>query len=222
MLSKPDPPLAPPQRTGLLKIFVPFFLVFLNVIPAYAIPVVIDQILATVDDHLITQSDLHFQTLFSLEFPLLEEKDKDPHLEFAIDQVLFLEDAGKFGIEKPSDEEIKAKLSEIQKGIGTEEQFKELLTKEGLTMDDVKELITRYFLSKQFIDQRINFFVFVSDNEIESYYKDHLADWNGAPMGDVRSQINTILSEQKRKIKLEDFLVKRRAKAKIRVNPPYP
>ena len=227
MSSKPNPHLPLSQRPvllrpGRLKIISFFFLALFYSESVHPAPVIIDQIMATVDGQLITRSDLRFQTLFSLEFPMPEERDKNPHLEFAINQVLFLEDAGKFGIQKPADEEINAMLTEIQKGIGTEEKFKELLIKEGLTIADVKERITQYLLSKQYIDQRINFFIFVPDNEIESYYKDHLADWNGAPLEDVRGQINTILFGQKKKVKLEDFLAKRRAKANIRINPTPP
>ncbi|MBI1820407.1 MAG: hypothetical protein HY036_07690 [Nitrospirae bacterium] len=209
------------QRPGFLKLFGPFVLGLIYLTPVHAAPAIIDQILAVVDGQLITQSDLHFQMLFSLEFPLLEEKDKDPHLQFAIDQVLFLEEAEKFGVEKPTEKEINARLTDFQNGFGTEEKFQELLIKEGLTIEDVKKLIVRYLLSKEFVDQRINFFIFVSDNEIESFYKDHLSDWNGASLEEVHSQISTLLFEQKRKIKFEEFLVKRRAKATIRINPPY-
>ena len=165
---------------------------------------------------------LRFQILFSLEFPLLEEKDQDPHLQFAIHQVLFLEDAGKFGIEKPDDQEVNAKLGEIQTTVGSDKKLEQLLSREGLTQDDVKEMIVRYILGKQFIDQRINFFIFISDNDIEAYYKDHLAEWKGEPLKSVQGRINKTLFEQKRKLKLEEFLAKRRAKAVIRINPSYP
>ncbi len=221
MSPKNSPPRRLFQQPGFLKLLGPIVLVFIYLTPVHTAPVIIDQILAIVDGQLITQSDLHFQILFALEFSLPEEKGKDPHLQFAIDQVLFLEEAEKFGVEKPVEKDINARLTDIKNGFGTEDNFQNLLIKEGLAIEDVKKLIVRYLLSKTFIDQRINFFVFVSDNEIESFYKDHLSDWNGASLEEVRRQINTLLFEQKRKIKFEEFMVKKRAKATIRINPPY-
>ncbi len=182
---------------------------------------VIDQILAVVNGHLITQSDLRIQTLFSLEFPLLEEKEKNNHLQFAIDQVLLLEDAEKFATGKPTSEEINEVWKKTESTAGSEEKLTLLLSREGISKNDLKELISRYLLSKKFVEQRINYFIFISDNEIESYYNDHPADWNGSPLEMVRARIYSALFEQKRKDKLEEFLIKRRSKASIRINSPY-
>jgi len=182
---------------------------------------VIDQILAVVDGHLITQSDLRIQTLFSLEFPLLEEKEKDSRLQFAVDQVLLLEDAEKFATEKPAGEEINEVLKKIESTAGSEEKLALLLSREGISKNDLKTLISRYLLSKKFIEQRINYFIFISDTEIESYYNDHPAEWNGSTLEMVRPRVYSLLFEQKRKEKLADFLVKRRSRAAIRINSPY-
>lgn len=180
---------------------------------------VIDQILAVVNGHLITQSDLRLQTLFSMEFPLLEEKEKDPHLQFAIDQILLLEDAEKFATEKPASDEINEVLNKIESTLGSEENLAMLLSREGIGKNDLKELISRFLLSKKFVEQRINYFIFISDAEIESYYNDHLADWNGSTLEMARTRIYPLLFEQKRREKLGEFLDKRRGKASIRINP---
>jgi hypothetical protein len=182
---------------------------------------VIDQILAVVNGHLITQSDLRIQTRFSLEFPLLEEKEKDNHLQFAIDQVLLLEDAEKFATEKPGGDEINEVFKKAESAAGSEEKLALLLSIEGIGKNELRELISRYLLSKKFVDQRINYFIFIPDNEIESYYNDHLADGNGSTLEMARTRIYSVLFEQKRKTKLEEYLIKRRSKASIQINPPY-
>jgi uncharacterized RDD family membrane protein YckC len=154
----------------------------------------IDSILVVVDHKIITQSDLRFQSLFALEFPLLDEReDKDAPLQFAIDQALFIEDAAKFGTDPPTESEIADKLNEIQNRIGSDEKLNHLIDREGLTRDDLGTMISRFLLSKKFIDQRITFFVFVRDNEIESYYEDHASKFGGASLDSVKSQIYTLL-----------------------------
>jgi hypothetical protein len=182
---------------------------------------VIDQILAVVDNHLITESDLKIQKRFSLRFPLLNEKDKDPQLQLAIDQILLLEDAEKFATEKPGEEEITAWLKLIESAAGGESKIHLQLLEEGIDKDSLKERISKSLLSKKFIEQRVNYFIFISENEITSYYHDHVSDWNGSPLESVKSQIYAELFERKRKAKLEEFLVKRRAKSNIRIIPPY-
>jgi hypothetical protein len=183
---------------------------------------VIDQILAVVNGHLITQSDIRIQTLFSLEFPLFEDKEKDAHLQFAIDQVLLLEDAEKFATEKPASNDINEVLNKIELTAGSEEKLALLLSREGINKNDLKELISRYLISKKFVEQRINYFIFISDNEIESYYNDHFADWNGSTLEMARTRIYPLLFEQKRREKLGEFLIKRRGRASIQMNPRNP
>ncbi|MBI1822800.1 MAG: hypothetical protein HY200_08120 [Nitrospirae bacterium] len=182
---------------------------------------VIDQILAVVNDHLITESDLRIQKRFSLEFPLLEEEGKDTHLQFAIDQVLLLEDAEKFATEKPEESEITAWLKKIELAAGGAENLLVQLSEEGINQSELRQKISNTLLSKKFIEQRINYFIFISDNEINAYYQDHLTSWNGSALENVKSQIYANLFEQKRKTKLEEFLIKRRSRSTIRVSPPY-
>jgi hypothetical protein len=182
---------------------------------------VLDQILAVVDDHFVTQSDLAIQSAFSLEFDLLDKNGDDRHLQFAIDQILFLEDADKFATDKPTEQEIDEFLNKIEMSAGSSENLNHVIANLGITMDDLKNRVNRFLLSKKFIEQRINYFIFISDNEIDSYYNDHQSEWNGTPIESVRNTIYSIMFEQKRRTKLEDYLSKRRSKASIRITPPY-
>lgn len=211
-----------PQKWPVYGEAAAILLILLAGAPMQASGAVIDKILAVVDHKIITQSDLRFQTLFALEFPLLEERNQDSPLQFAIDQVLFLEDAEKFGTDQPTGQEVADKLDEVQARAGSEEKLNRLIDQEGLTRDDLKKMIVRLLLSKKFIDQRITFFIFVRDNEIESYYDEHPSEFGGASIETVKNQIYTHLFEQKRKDKLRDYLIKRRSRASILINPPVP
>jgi hypothetical protein len=182
--------------------------------------VVVDQILAVVNGHLITQNDLQIQSTFGLEFPLLEDPGKNVHLQFAVDQVLLLEDAEKFATEKPKEEDIEAQLRKIEADAGSPDRLNSQLYDLGISRDELKGWVGRYLLAKTFIEQRINYFIFVSDNEIRSYFDEHPDEWQGTPLEANRNRIYALLFENKRKAKLGEFLLKRRAKAIIRINPP--
>jgi len=177
----------------------------------------IDQILAVVNDHLITESDIRIQKDFKLQFKLVVENE-DP-LQFAINQILLLDDSDKFGIGKPTTQEIDAAIAVLASDFGSGDKLDQKLKEDGISRGELDERLVRFLICKKFVEQRINYFIFISDTDIENYYTEHQADWNGSGLvTGIRNQINSILFEQKRKMRLEEYLNKRRSKTTIRIN----
>lgn len=179
-----------------------------------------DRLLAVVNKHLITESDLRISKIFSLEFPLPEVKDRDPHLQFAIDEILLEEDAEKFAVPSPSAKEMEAQISESTDHLPQNLSLDQVLEGEGLSRQDLRDLVIRFLKVKSFINQRINFFIFVNDQEIDDTLAENRSIGEGTPPEQARKKAEELIADKKRKVKLEEYLVKRRAKAAIRILEP--
>jgi len=179
-----------------------------------------DRLLAVANKHLITESDLRIAKIFSLEFPLPEVKGRDPHLQFAIDEILLEEDAERFGVSSPSAKEVEAQISESSDHLPQNQSLDHVLEGEGLSRQDLRDLVIRFLKVKSFINQRINFFIFVNDQEIDDTLAENRSIGEGIPPEKARKNAEELIAEKKRKVKLEEYLVKRRAKATIRILEP--
>lgn len=189
-------------------------------IPLFAGGATEDRLLAVVNKHLITESDLRIAKIFSLEFPLPEVKDRDPHLQFAIDEILLEEDAEKFAVPSPSAKEVEAQISESSPHLPQNLSLDQALEGEGLSGQDLRDLVIRFLKVKSFINQRINFFIFVNDQEIDDTLAENRSIGEGTPPEQARKKAEELIADKKRKVKLEEYLVKRRAKAAIRILEP--
>ena len=78
----------------------------------------------------------------------------------------------------------------------------------------IKEQIT----ALKFIDQRIRFFVKISDEEINKFYKEKKSSFENKSLDEVKEEIDVYLTEEEVARQLEEYVKKLRAKAKIRVN----
>ena len=72
------------------------------------------------------------------------------------------------------DKQVEAMWTAAEKQAGSEEKFKEQLTKEGLTMDQARDNIKKNIYVRAIINQKIQPLVKVSDAELEAAYQANL------------------------------------------------
>ncbi len=156
---------------------------------------VVDMIVARVDDSIITLSDLEEACAPSLadirkNYPenQWEEKFADARqrvLMQMIDELVCVRAARDLEI-TVSDDEITAHITSIWKnaGIASEEEFREALKNEGVTIDEFRETIRRQFLTRRVLQREIYSKVKVTEAEIREYYEQHRSTYGEA--GKVR------------------------------------
>jgi len=140
--------------------------------PASAVTV--DRIAATVDRQVLTVSEIT-QMVEIRFFARTAETDDDDHrrnvLDALIAQALRFRDVERFGAQDISADVIEARLLEIQRRFPTEAEFLSSVARAELTLDEVRALVKRQLQVEAYIQERFAPLVFISNEEIDTYYR---------------------------------------------------
>lgn len=168
-------------------------------------PVLIDRILAVVDEDPILDSDVRRTIALGLAEPLPEETEeafRDRVLDQLIDQKLRFHEIDRFGFTALPVEEIDRRFEEIRGRYPSAEAFGERLAELGLDEVGLRQLIARQLMVLVFVEERLGARVFVDLQRIQTYYDEVLTPALRAegqpvpPMESVREQIRSVLKEQ--------------------------
>lgn len=162
---------------------------FLPGIHAASGPVLLDRIVATVNDEIITWSELMNviiidgrQLLDGLSGEERENKIREaerPVLNNLIEMKLQLQEAGRMNLDVNA-AEIDGAIEEIRTKYGlTEETLMNSLKAEGLTPDDYRARLADQILLQKVINYAVRNNIVVSDKEIEQYYNDNIGEFDG-------------------------------------------
>jgi peptidyl-prolyl cis-trans isomerase SurA len=148
----------------------------------------IDRIVARVNDDVITLSELQEEGLPLFE--RLRENYTGKELEYQVqraereflDQLILkrlqLQYAGQIGI-TAAENEINAALKDVlTRNNLTQEQLTELLTREGLTLQDYKDRLREQIILARLMNQAVRSRVSVDAGEVEAYYRAHRDEFN--------------------------------------------
>lgn len=198
------------------------FIILLNI--TFSEAKVVERIAAVVNNRIITQSALNAAIELRKADIQIEEDISDEDiirekvLRELIDRALIINEAEKFGMAKIPDAEITEALEEIKKIYSTEVEFEKALSRWGMSVEDLKLYIKEQIIALKFIDQRIRFFVKVSDEEINKFYNENKSTYENKSIEDVKSEIEVFLAEEEVTRQIEEYIKKLKAKAEIRVN----
>ena len=124
-----------------------------------------DRIIAVVNDDIITSSEL--KTADTKVF-------QSTSLSFLIEKKLQLQAAKKKGV-SVTNAEVDEALDDIKKmnKFTSEEEMKEALLKEGISIEDYKKEITEQLIILKVVNREVKSKISVSDKDIENYYQSH-------------------------------------------------
>ncbi len=162
----------------------------------HGLALMIDRIIARVNDDVITLSELQEEGL-----PLFERlrenytgKELESQVQRAerefLDQLIMkrlqLQYAGQIGI-TASENEINSALKDVlTRNNLTAEQLTELLTREALTLQDYKDRLREQIILARLMNQAVRSRVTVDASEVETYYKAHQDEFNQPAQARVR------------------------------------
>jgi hypothetical protein len=174
---------------------------------------VVDQIIALVNEDVITRSDLLWSIALAPDAPspagpissdILQRK-----LEVMIDERLLAQEAARVPSAPITEEDILNRRASLVRSFPSEAAFRERVEAVGLTPERINELIRQMILIERFNEFRFRSFVLVTDTEIQRYYNETFAAEmrrRGAvppglddrlDQGTVREQIQRILQTEK-------------------------
>jgi SurA N-terminal domain len=191
---------------------------------------VIDGIVASVNGHIILQSDwedaLRYEA-FSSARPLdrMAPEDRKAALDHLIDQELLGEQRRDPDSPHASPEEVDSRISEIRKqypNANTEAGWQGLLQNYGLNEKDLKTRVATQLDLMSLVDTKLRPAVNIDNKSIESYYQQellpqlHQKGAQSVPLAEVSGKIKELLTQKRITQLLSAWLQKLRAGSQIR------
>jgi peptidyl-prolyl cis-trans isomerase SurA len=194
---------------------------------------ILDRIVATVNGHIILQSDwedaLRFEAFTSgRDLRQLTAEDRKNALDRLIDQELLREQMGAADFQHSTDEEIRIKTGEIRKqyaGAESEPGWHQTLSRYGLTENELRERIALELDVMRLVDARLRPTIDIDSKSIESYYNQELlpqlrqSGREEPALATVTPRIKELLTQQKMNQLLVAWLQNLRSGSQIRTEP---
>lgn len=193
----------------------------------------LDRIVATVDRHPITRSDVEqeakFTHLINAEKGPITIRDEIAALGRLVDRSLVSNQIAVFGAIPISKEDLDTRVAEIRKqipGAETNLGWIRLLGENGLTQDDVAKRLAQEIETLRFIDLRFRSEVRVGPRAIQTYYDTKFVpemkakNLTPSPLDQVQDQIEAILREERVNALISDWLKSLRNQSRIQAFDP--
>ena len=191
---------------------------------ALALPVVIDQIAITVNSDLIKDSDINRDLsateMLNGDLPNLSAAERKKTAAHLIDQVFIREEIRVGAYPIATDEEADQQLAQLVKQrYHSQMAFDAALKRYHLTEPDLREQFRWQLTVLHFIDARFRPAVLITDEQLDKYYKQHLAELKKQnPKGsedDLKSDARDIMTGEQVNNLLFTWLDQHRHDAKV-------
>jgi peptidyl-prolyl cis-trans isomerase SurA len=198
-------------------------------LPAARAGEVIDRIVATVNGHIILQSDwndaLRYEALLSgRAVSLFSDEDRRTVLDRLIDQELLAEQMKSASFQHASESDAAAQVAEARKlypEASTDEGWQQILDRFGLTEQALISHVQQQIDLMRLVDAHLRPAVQIDSQNIEAYYREKFVPQlkqSGAgdvPLADVSAKIRELLTEQKVSELMVSWLQSLRSESKV-------
>jgi hypothetical protein len=207
-------------------------LFFLSILPPVArAGEVIDRIVATVNGHIILQSDwndaLRYEALLSgRALSLFTDDERRAVLDRLIDQELLGEQMKSASFQHASEAEALSEIAEARKQYpeaGNDDGWQRVLDRYGFAEKNVVEHVQQQIDLMRLVDAHLRPAVQIDSKSIEAYYREKFVPQlkeSGAgdvPLADVSAKIRELLTEEKVNELMISWLQSLRSESKVNV-----
>lgn len=134
-----------------------------------------------------------------------------------VDHHLLLHEAKRFIPEPPSEQEVDLELQKIQRHFKDKPTLQDQLKKTGMDAIELRGLVLDRMWVNTLLQDRIRFFIFITDEEVEQYTVQHPNDFPGMNPEKRNEQIRAILASEREKIKTNEYIAQIKSRANIQV-----
>jgi len=181
---------------------------------------VLDQVAATVNHDVITQSDLSFALALNARFGNVgadANKATAETLDGLITRRLLVQEARRLKFVEVSDQDIANESAALKKLFGSDKAFADFLANQYLTDQELNRMLGERLLIRRFIEKKVGLFVRVDRDEAQAYFDQHPAEFKGKRFPDVQKQIVAMLLDRKIGLQLDQYIAELRSKADVRI-----
>ncbi len=182
----------------------------------------VDSIVASVNNDVITASDLAHAVALNMRLGGTGEDQKtleSDTLEGLITRRLLVQEARRLRFVEVSDEEVTAESDKLRKQFGSDKAFADFLAEQDMTEQELRGMLRERLLVERFVEKKVGIFVRVSRDEAQSYFEAHAAEYKNKSFQDLQKTFVALLTDQKIKKQLNQYIAELRSRADIRVNP---
>jgi parvulin-like peptidyl-prolyl isomerase len=188
--------------------------------------VIVDRVAVIVDKHALKlsdiQRDLRVTEFLNREPPQTGPENMRKSAERLIDQTIIAEDMAKGGYARPPESEADATFQQLVRDRfgGNGARMRNELARYSLTEAELREQLLWQLTVLRFIEERFRPGVQIADDEVRSYYDQHLAEFKRLDPGDssfeaVEPQIRQTLEGEAINKNFEAWLDAARKRARI-------
>ncbi len=188
--------------------------------------VVVDQIVALINNEPITRTDLLWNIALDPNAPSpagpVGSEILRRMLDTLVNQRIIAQEAARLpGAEVKTEDVDKYRKQLIESFRGGEAAFRQRAESVGLTPDRIDELIRERIEIDRFVDFRFRSFVFVSETEVKRHYDEALVPeirkrgQVPPPLDQIRNDITNLLKAEKIELELDRFIASARQRADI-------
>ena len=187
-------------------------------------PVLIDRVLAVVDEDPILQSEVDQVVGLRVVEAEPEEEDRSLRrrvLDGLIEQRIQFHELDTFGFVELPTREVEAGCAAIRERFDDDEEFSARLEELGLAPDSLRQLVARQLMVLTYVDERLGPRVFVDLEDIRAYYDQTLVpemQQQGSaapPLQEVREQIRAVLKQERLNEEIERWTAELRREADV-------
>jgi hypothetical protein len=193
-------------------------------VPPSAFAVTVDRIAALIDKEVLTVSEVSQMVelrFFARKANQTEDDYRHEVLESLIAQALRFRDVERFGAQDISKDAIEARLHDITARFPIPAAFDDAVARTELTPDEVRALVKRQLQVEAYIQEHFSPLIFVSQDEIEAYYKGAWTSQRRArglplqPLAQVSDEIRGLLKASRLQTQIDEWTEKLRARANV-------
>ena len=195
---------------------------------------VVDRIVATVNGHIILQSDWQSAICYAAlvdgrTVEQISPSERKAALDRLIDQELLQEQMHSADIKRATDDEVSFRIQEIRKQyaqVQDDQGWRNLLAQHGLTEEEFSERVALQLDLDRLVDRRLRPGIDIDASSIERYYNQELlpqlrqAGAADVPLAEVTPKIKELLTQQKMNELLVAWLQNLRSGSEIQTEAP--
>ena len=187
--------------------------------------VLVDEVVAVVNRHVITRSEILEEAVFVLvdrrgQAGLkrqLTPKFLSMILSMLINQHILLDEARRLGLPSVSDKEREQLLQGFKTKFSSAEDYTRFLYENGITEQVISDALVRHFRVEMLKQKKMHMVSEPTQDEIRKYYFDHKLDFGGADIKAVSNAIKISLSQKRQDRELARWISELGKRADVKV-----